>query len=332
MTFELDSYSNRYGSEMSICNAGASYEGIIGIQVYSNGGILKRELNFNTSEYKFKNLVTDAGLNALGNSAASSLARYCRFGTGSIPPSVEQTSLISPIGVIKDYQRNISSGNSGIAPWYNYRRREWIFNPGDVSGNLTEIGFFNSGNFSSAVMFSRALIKDELGNPTTLTILPDEYVYVTYELRAYVGDLTDVQAEIELGGITYNLNIRKYKINEDYQSIWGPDNSPYANNSPYVYASPEQAGLTGNVPYTTRVSMGGSGTLQTYVSNSLKRSFVTTSSPSQANIPGGFNQILATGFSDYAGFSIFFDKMVPKDTEKTMSFTITTSWSRYVEP
>lgn len=330
MTFEIDTYSNRFGSEMGICVNGASYEGIIGIQVYSNGGILKRELSFNTSEYKFNNLVTDAGIDALGADDAVGLSYYCRFGTGNTPPNTDQTSLISPTGAYKQRSRTVASGNSGSAPWYNYNIREWVFNPGDVSGNLSEIAFFN--NVSGTIMFSRALIKDEFGNPTTLTILPDEYVYVTYELRAYVGDLADIPAEIELGGISYELNIRKFRVNDSSTSPWSPEYSPFASRIAYVYSSTTQAGLTGNVPYNSHATMENSGTLQPYVAGSLKRSFVCTAGPSFANIVGGFNQILASRSGEGPGFSIFFDKMVPKDTEKTLSFTFTTSWSRYVAP
>lgn len=329
MTFEIDTYSNRFGSEMGICVKGASYEGIIGIQVYSNGGILKKELNFNTSEYKFNNLVTDVGLNALGGSSATNLSSFCQFGTGNTPPNTDQTSLVSPTGTRKSWSRNVSSGNSGAAPWYNYSIREWVFNPGDVSGNLSEIAFFNNGG---TVMFSRALIKDEFGNPTTLTILPDEYVYVTYEIRAYVGDLTDIPAEIELAGVSYALNIRKIRVNVESSSIWSPSTEPAASRIPYVYASTAQGGNTQSIPYTAYATMENSGVLQPYVANSLKRTFTASAGPSYANIVGGFNHILANRTGENAGFSIFFDKMVPKDTEKTLSFTVTTSWSRYVEP
>lgn len=316
-----DSYSNRFGSEHLIGTNLGAYRGIISCQVKKASGLIVRELTF-------PNLIVDAALNRMGSgSTPTSQSLYCRLGSGTVEPNVSQTGLVNPTGGTSSVGSSGVWGNSGSAPWYNFYRRVYTFNPGVSPGNHTEIGFFSSAGVNTNI-FSRALIKDELGNPTTLTLLPDEYLYVTYEIRSYVGDLTDQQTTITLGATTYNVNVRKVGVS-NANGIWDPSQSPYVDLLWKISNNATQPSNTAmDIPGGTTWS--ASNSLTAYVQNSLQRSLVSSAGPSQANISGGIRQFYFTTSSGYSGFSLSFDAPIPKDSEKSMSITFTSEWSRYV--
>ncbi|WP_444922940.1 hypothetical protein ACJJH9_12215 [Microbulbifer sp. DLAB2-AF] len=59
----------------------------------------------------------------------------------------------------------------------------------------------------SSDLFSRALVLDGNGNPTTITKLSDEYLHLTYELRIY-PPTTDTASTVELEGVVYDVIVR----------------------------------------------------------------------------------------------------------------------------
>lgn len=320
--FESDSYSNRFGSEHSIQLAGAQHEGIIGMQVRKISGLIVREL-------KFHNLITNAALEILGtrnNSGIATETNTCRVGTGSTPPAPTQTSLVSPVGTSSTAGVTKSSGNSGSDPYYYRLVREYVFNPGQATGNLAEIGFFSLYSSPSNLMGSRALILDELGNPTTLTVLPDEYLYVTYEIRVHVGSLADVQTSIVLGSETYDVNIRKLGVAQN-DGLWTTGRSPWITSPYQVTNSDAQPAVTES--FLPSGVSAGSGNVQPYVSGTMRRSVSCVYSPTVGNVAGGIRMLSVTG-SGWQGFSLLFDKPIPKDNTKTLSFMFTTQWGRYV--
>lgn len=136
----------------------------------------------------FDNLITDSGLDQLGGAGGNptpgtdNLA-YCRIGTGNTTPANTDTGLQTQVGSTNAAGTGSAVGVS-VGGDYVYRRVAKRFNAGTVSGlNLAEIGM---GYASTGNLFSRALILDGLGAPTTITLLPDEILDVIYELRAYL--------------------------------------------------------------------------------------------------------------------------------------------------
>lgn len=321
-----DSYSNRFGSEMLIGVRQPSFQNYIKLRVGAPNGKIKRELHF-------PNLVMDAAFDEMGKQGIwgmfSRIAYTCRFGTGSTPPNPLQTDLVSRTGTyVSLFNDPPGATNSGSAPWYNKVIREWTFTPGTVSGNLTEIGFFAG---ASGIMMSRALILDEDGVPTTLTLLPDEYLYVTYEVRSYVGDLTDQSAEITLNGVDYNINVRKVGVHLP-RGIWTPSTRPWVAGMQRQGNSPTQMNATDSSMGGTTLS-GVSGTQQPYSPGSLVMATKFNWGPTQGNIAGGINQLWVDERGSTAGeggFSLFFDKHIPKTSDYSMSLTFETAWGRYV--
>ena len=59
--------------------------------------------------------------------------------------------------------------------------RTMSFSLGQVVGTFSEVGIFNSG-----ILVAGQLIKDAMGNPTTVTVLADEQLTITYTLELTV--------------------------------------------------------------------------------------------------------------------------------------------------
>ena len=152
-------------------------EGIIKLEIIKEDGTLKEAEGLNIPFY---NLITDAGLNfIIGNNNNSYNAYtlgiasiYCRVGTSSTPPTVSDTTLGSQTGSASQTGIWTRSVQYSTTPYCSQHQTVYTFAVGAVSGNLTEIGFFSSP--TGGTMWSRALIKDSGGKPTTLTLLPKE--------------------------------------------------------------------------------------------------------------------------------------------------------------
>jgi len=85
--------------------------------------------------------------------------------------------------------------------------REITFGVGDVVGTISEVGILN-GN-----LIAGQLIKDEFGNPTTLTILSDEQLILTYILETTVPNAElSVAPIIGSGSVTSPRGTHTYNI------------------------------------------------------------------------------------------------------------------------
>lgn len=129
----------------------------------------------------FNNLVLDAGLDAMGGAGTANIT-HVWVGTGNSTPTPTQTGLDNTLAGTSTVQgadqRGVQTSN---LPYYYWMRRTFRFGLGVAAGNLSEVGL---GNESSA-LFNRALIKDNAGNPTTVTVLSDEFLDVVVEFRVY---------------------------------------------------------------------------------------------------------------------------------------------------
>lgn len=138
----------------------------------------------------FHNLVVDNGLDGLANYSLEEMTRRCHVGTGNTAPTISDTgldsSLTSTTSVYTAWDFGGSASVGVIA--YAYGTRTFSFSIGSVTGNLAEVGLsYNNG--PSYTFFNRQLFLDDLGNPTTITVLADEGLRVTAEVRVY-SDLT----------------------------------------------------------------------------------------------------------------------------------------------
>lgn len=161
------------------------------------------------------NTITDSGRNVMATRA--DWLYCCVVGEGSTPTTVLDTSLEQYVtGVNNSAWYSHEFGAQTSPPYFGWRRRTWRFPVGQAAGNLSEVGVGWS-NVDGPYLVSRALIVNLAGVPTTVTVLPTEYLDVTYELR-YYPPLVDATDTIVLKGITYDVTMRASIVTN---AVWG---------------------------------------------------------------------------------------------------------------
>ena len=142
-------------------------------------------------------------------------------------------------------------------------------------GDVAEVGFFNT----SSVLFSRALIKDSEGNPTTLTLLADEQLFITYEFRKYptIGISYPLSLKTNLEYEDYTYTVYPAKINTTSSSeYWYSTNSMAPGGVCYWYESDEFVDET-NIPSGT--ASAGTAAVSSYTSGSFTHTISCVAGP-----------------------------------------------------
>lgn len=273
------------------------------------------------------NLLLNSGLD---NLASSGWMNLCYLGAGSSPPSVTDTSLDSVLGSTTTI---VTSGPSSSD--YSSVVGEWVFPPGTATGIVSEIGV----GPNSGLLTTRSLIKDESGNPTTITKGPIDSLTVTYQIREYPdqGDssyvVTNPHTSQEysvvsrtIGGMSGSGGGRLY--------MWyarGPisplgSGYPFAlDNNPLVaWNSTSYPSSAGNMSTTA-------GSISGYVSGNYYIDVTLVWNESRGNAPEGHVSRVTTATSGQ-GFRLqaSFDPPIDKDNTKTLRITLRKSWGRYV--
>lgn len=137
----------------------------------------------------FDNLITDVGLHRIGSVNASSLTSIANFnnlcgrfvvGAGNADPRPEDTALQSPIAYANEGSANVSESSSYDRGYYELVV-SYQFGQGEAVGNISEIGLQHTS--LTGPLFSRSRVKDEAGDPTTITVRPDDFLTCFYTLR-----------------------------------------------------------------------------------------------------------------------------------------------------
>src|SRR5690606_82446 len=269
---------------------------------HARTGLVKRRLHF-------RNLITDAGLNALaGGTAINSLINYLAVGTGSSEPSYTDTALNAEVartnsnGGFGDSNAMVGSGDL-VEYWRRIRTR--VFTEAQANANLAELGFFSSS--SGGVLWNRQLFRDELGNPTTITKTNEDQLRVTYEYRIY-PPWDDVVQEIEVNGVPVEVVNRPQRVADS--SYWG---STALNNLGNVGTLSLQASTTDTLPGRSGSPSGTSASshaVQSYTPGTWYREREARWEPSVANFATGIG--LFVSYANTASSPVFGSKVTPK--------------------
>lgn len=153
----------------------------------------------------FQNLVLNQGLTNYmfpSTQLNGAWAGILFVGTGNTTPQVTDTQLQATVtsSYYNHVQTNGYVASASPNPAYWYSRNSFTFPTGAAAGNLSEIGAAPDWASNPATaLSSRALIVDSNGNPTTITVLSDEILTATYEIRYYL-DTTDHSFSVNLNG------------------------------------------------------------------------------------------------------------------------------------
>lgn len=275
----------------------------------------------------FPNLVLDQGLNLLATSAQYLAA--CQVGSGSTPPVPGQSALVSRVAGTTTLV-NPSVSRASAPPYYVARRGTYRFAQGVAAGNIAEIGIGTAGTGST--LFSRALVKDPSGAPTTITVLADESLDVIYEFRYYApeSDVTGTIAATGNIGGEYAYTLRAANVTDGVNaetygwSLPANQNEEPFNNSGFQAFSGGIGPMTGSpsgaaLPMS-RIAPG------TYAAGSFRLDREVSALAPVANISGGIRSMLMKiGIGTY---QIEFAPPIPKTATDVVQLTIRLSWER----
>ena len=289
-----------------------------------------------------ENLVTDWGLEAMATTGTHYISQ-CRVGSGSAEPAYSDTTLVNeiarvgPTGKWPFFHSNSSGAvqavydTSDINNIHVYADLPFVFPKGAAAGNISELGMGNGNG-----LFSRTLIRDVDGNPTSITVLDIEVLTVTYRHRHHVPNESWVQENVEIGGNkpwTGKVTCSPIRV--------GGSRNHWDTQSQYGHLI--QAGELRNVangltaheqdtPYPITqfiVGSGGGGTQNgTYIGN-LVAEHTAFLGINQGNFPLGIGTITAQlgGLS----YQFQFEPRIPKTNLDELSLVFRHTWGRYEE-
>lgn len=295
------------------------------IKTYFEGIYSFKAINIETGEARdlgsvadSPNMIVRTGLNAMGN--ANNLIRTCVVGTDSTTVSVEDTALGAQIASTTTVQTE-TYGAQSSAPYFRWYRRTFRFAQGAAAGNLAEVGI----KVDDGTLFSRALIVDSAGNPTTLSILADEYLDVTYEFRTYAETVDNI-VNLTVNGTGYTATLRSANVTSgsDWQQ-YGIASSLSSSNSYHTFYNGSIGTITGNPSgesYQHGRSLRGS-----YVPNAFERTFIFSAGLNNANFTGGVKSIYLV--TSQGNFQVEFSPAIPKNNYMILTIDLTLQWSRY---
>lgn len=269
----------------------------------------------------FPNLILDIGLDRFGT---ASIATYCKVGTSSTTPATNQTQLLGYVGSSSSIQAN-SNGAKATPPYYGYATQTYRFNAGVAAGTLREVGVgwvqAGAGN-----IWCRSLIIDANGNPTSITVLSDEVLDVTYELRCYPY-LSDKVFQTTIGGVLHDCVLRAYGVTQTFW--WGQYLlNGFNGQGPTQVFNGAIGAITSSPSGTSSNSNPIDPTLDAYVPGSYQRAATANWGLNEGNLSGG---ITAAAYKSTVGaYQMSFSPAIAKDNTKVLSLKIMYKWGRYV--
>lgn len=272
---------------------------------------------------EFPNLITTNGGNLLGNNPSSAFT-YCSVGTGNNVPSLAdttlQTFLASASGMVSGFPTRSAQAGS---PYFGSTTFQFNFPAGTATGNLSEVGIGVANNGTN--LFSRALILNGGGSPTTITVLASEALYVTYQLNQYVP-LVDVTGSILISAVSYNYTLRAMNANQVAWAIFPGDNSNISTANAY----------DGSIGSITSQPSGTSSTATSVATNaysagSMQMTGSMTFGLTQGNFVAGIKSVsmLWGAVANSRGeFQIdFTSNPIMKDASHVLTLNVGISWA-----
>lgn len=287
----------------------------------------------------YKNLIVDAGLDAIGNAAATGidgLVARCGVGTGNSTPAVGQTALDAEIGT-----RVAVSNSSGPTYMNPGTRRTYVyeFAAGNATGSLAEFGFF--ANPAGTPMWARQLFLDGTLTPVTINKTASKILRITYSIWVFPNlsvENKNIDADIK-GVITpTSVDYQPQAVNAwswvfNAFPSWGSGGS--ANNNFHSWPDNTPAGS-----FTATGPLSGSGILigntnsaaGPYTNGTFFRDRTWAVGISNHNQSGGIGAIAVAPISASSlgsmPFIMLFNPKIDKTSADTLSITVRFSWGR----
>lgn len=283
----------------------------------------------------FPNLITDGGLNRRGT---GNWMNHCHVGSGTTPAEVTDSALETFVASTSTLQNNSGAAQS-TAPYYGSQTNTYRFATGAAAGNLSEVGVGWSGD-SSGPLFSRALILDGDGDPTTVTVLSDEVLDAVYQLRLYppLDDVNDFVDDDGPDETTHAIVTRASLVtgsgNSGINRGWGMSSSGSSvllsdgTGSRARVFNGALGSITEAPSGTSAEPQVGNVSSESYSNNSLERAGSQFYGLNNGNLSGGISAV-QFAFRNNGCYQTSFDPAIPKDNTKILTLTFKTTWARH---
>ena len=258
-----------------------------------------------------KNLILNQGLDN------NLYKNYCHVGTGTSTPVVTQTGLDARVADVAGSGN--SSVNSGSAPYYTDSTQTFTYAVGTFNGEaLTEIGLGSTGLTS---LWSRSLIKDSGGVPTSITILNDEILVVTYTIRI-IPPTTDVVTVVG----PHTCTVRATNVNSS--GLWFMTFGSFFGSTAqfWAYTNYTLPAIDGAIPSALFNSSYG-GTLPISYPAARTGRYTISLGVNDANAANGISGLRVNNWGG-CSFSASFSPAIMKTSDDTLTLEIDITWDR----
>lgn len=274
----------------------------------------------------FDNLITDAGLDRHGGVYSGSLR--CWIGTGTAAPAFSDTGMVSVASTT-----SISNAYSVKDPPYSYphwgrNRHTCTFAVGAYLGTITEVGMgFSTSTTTFSPLYSRALIQNELGEPTSITLGAIDQLIVTYDLFGWISSAREFSFEVN-GVSRASVATLRDGFNGVNPLIGDTYYFRSNNEFPRLLTGSVVFGPDFTVPSGGRTVSNSAGGNYAYVSGSFSKDFYVEWRPEAGNVSDstGLDLLTVLGSGDW---KVSFDPPISKTNLETFRLEGSVSWGRY---
>lgn len=310
--------------------------------IHKPTGLVKQKL-------RFKNLITNAGLEWIGTPGGSSTgvagifgnAGWAAVGSGTTVPTVNDIALQSQVGARTQSKGSpeipVVAGSGGTEFDYWFYRTTKVFLPGVATSNsLTEVGIFSAS--SGGTMWCRQLFRDNNGDPITIVKTSDDELRVIYELRVYPMKVSNTTTAT-IKSVERTCTTRGYDI--DAVNRWGETNAggislllqlgrswsaTLTGEGHAIYSSTSMPALTAT--QSGSATGPSSGAWGSYSSNTYYRDASYTFNPGLGTLTIG-SIVWGGNTSGWnVPFITTFDTSFTKTSTERFTFTGRLSWGR----
>lgn len=276
------------------------------------------------------NLILNSCLDGLFTSGQDifSACPYLSVGTGSTAPLPTNVALVNRLATIGG--SGAVSANIGVPPWYSYTYKSWTFPQGAVVGNVAELGIGTGAGGTG--LWTRALIKDSSGNPTTFTVFANETLTVVYEVRFYpvIGQQTGT---VVISGVTYNYTKQSAHISGQVGLALGYPVMDHVNSVSIgkMYETDVLPNQFSSISGTSQDF--DSYNLATYAAGSFYRDETIIAGPTTGNFSTGIGSMILGKYINSSslngGYQISFSPKIPKNNLQSLTLVHRISLARY---
>lgn len=316
--------------------------------------VRKRDGTVTKDTGEFSNIITRGGFARLNGSASVGLSsnssqttsgmRAVKVGAGNSEPQVSDDSiesLVAEQSFIVNDTSNIRVFNSAD-PTQSYIERalEWEFGEGAAAGNIAEltVGSQGTNTIDGTNIFCRALVRDSSGNPTTITVLEDEFLGVFYTFRIYpfLGGPVSQQFTATIEGVAQQQDL--LLVPKNFNS-WNLTTSPLNERNSINNSRPNISTQAITNSITDDSVNGGSradssSRSSEYDQDAFELTVRHFLSPGQGNelFPDPIKSFVSRFHNNNFRLAIQFDPDIEKDATKSFAVSYKIKWSNYSGP